>query len=157
MRSRLACFAGLIVLALVSFVTLSLTLPMQKGDLRKFTGTWVAVSTEIDGKTQSALEEESYWVFTGDRVASRQKGKPGSGGTVRLDSTKAPKAIDIDFRTPEGETGILVGIYQFRDDGTLWLAFAGSDAVRPAEFPTKPGSGHRRIEFERKGDTMNRD
>jgi uncharacterized protein (TIGR03067 family) len=119
-----------------------------KQDLKKLNGTWVAVSTEIEGKKQSALNDKSYWIFDGDKLTSRIKDKPGSGGIVRLDPTKDPRAIDIDFKTPEGTTGALVGIYQFSDDGTLWLAFAASQH-RPVDFPTKPGSENRLIEFKK--------
>jgi uncharacterized protein (TIGR03067 family) len=120
-----------------------------KQDLKKFRGTWVAVSTAIDGKKKSALDEQSFWIFDDDKLTSRLKDKPGSGGRVRLDPAKSPKAIDIDFTTPEGVTGTLVGIYQFNEDGTLWLAFDGRGVGRPASFSTTPGSGHRLIAFKK--------
>jgi uncharacterized protein (TIGR03067 family) len=123
-----------------------------KQDLKKFSGTWVAVLTEIDGKKQSAWEEQSFWTFAGDKLTSTLGDKPGSGGKVRLDPAKSPKTIDIDFTTPEGTTGTLVGIYRFNEDGTLWLALDNKGVGRPANFPTRPGGAHRMIAFKKKDD-----
>jgi hypothetical protein len=63
---------------------------------KKLQGAWIATKAERDGK---AADDDvgNRLSFTGDRFQIRSKdGKPLYGGTVRLDPSTNPSAIDVE-------------------------------------------------------------
>jgi uncharacterized protein (TIGR03067 family) len=114
-----------------------------KEELAKLAGTWQHVAAEIDGK--SAPEDrvkQHTLVITGDRYSVRMDGKTVEEGTVYIDPSRKPKAIDAYPTKPEGK--VLKGIYEIGEDDTIRACFThpGSDGVRPTEFSTTKGTGH---------------
>lgn len=117
-------------------------------ELKKYTGTWAAVSVEHDGKKLSAedvktvkltVDGEKYTFHLRDMVIE---------GTHKVDPTKKPKQIDaVRSKGPHaGET--LKGIYELTDK-TFKVCFAAPGKDRPTEFATKEGDGHRLLSFKR--------
>jgi uncharacterized protein (TIGR03067 family) len=121
-----------------------------KQDRKKYEGTWRAVSLAVDGNKAAAQDAQKITVINhGDGTwVVRADGKEVWKGTSRIDPMKQPKAID--FVPTEGmDAGqTFLGIYEI-DRDTRKLCFAPPGKDRPAEFASKPGSGHILVVFER--------
>ena len=113
-------------------------------DLEALKGTWTVTSAERDG-TKLSDEQIKGVTFTFDG-AGRAVVKRGDQilfeGTIKLDPTKKPKAEDAT-QTSEGENKgkTFLSIYEI-DGDTLKICTAEPGKDRPAEFSSKPGSGH---------------
>lgn len=118
-------------------------------ELKKYTGSWLAVAVEHDGtkapeeevkKVKLTVDGEKYIFHVRDMVIE---------GTHKLDPTKKPKQIDaVRSKGPDaGKT--LKGIYEL-DDKTFKVCFGAAGKDRPTEFATKEGDGRRLLTFERK-------
>jgi uncharacterized protein (TIGR03067 family) len=113
-----------------------------KADLEKLKGTWALVSAERDGKKAPEDEvKKTRITFKGDQflfpdesgVATSKK------GTIKIDPSKKPKAMDAIDDGPDGKTSL--GIYAI-DGDDYKVCFAPPGKERPAEFGSKPGSGN---------------
>ena len=114
-----------------------------KEELAKLAGTWQHVSAEEDGKSAPEDRVKRHTlVITGDRYAVRMDGKTIEEGTVYIDPSRKPKAIDVYPTKPEGK--VLKGIYEIGENDTIRACFThpGSDGTRPTEFSTTKGTGH---------------
>jgi uncharacterized protein (TIGR03067 family) len=121
-----------------------------KQDRKKYEGTWRVVALEVNGVQASETDArrltvinqvDGTWVVMAD-------GKEVWKGTSQIDPMKQPKAID--FVPTEGANAgqTFLGIYEI-DRDTRKLCFAPPGNDRPAEFASKPGSGHILVVFER--------
>ena len=116
----------------------------------KLQGTWTATKAEREGKAADDVIGHRL-SFTGKsfRIASKD-GKPLYAGTIRVDSSAKPAAIDFEHTegTLKGKTW--KGIYALEGD-TLKICdnAANLDKGRPATFEAKSGSGHVLITFTR--------
>jgi uncharacterized protein (TIGR03067 family) len=115
----------------------------------KLGGTWVAVSAERNGKPADELRGHRL-TFAGDTFVIRRDGQMLYKGTFKTDPTKKP--AQIDFRQTEGEAKGKTwrGIYLLEGD-TLKAVDNAPDTKkpRPAQFTTKPDSGHVMLTFKR--------
>ena len=121
-----------------------------KNDLESLQGTWSVVTLENDG-TPSPPEsvKGSTFVVKGDRYTLKG-GQDTFRGTLKLDPTKKPKALDATFVDDDGkDKGKAQGIYEL-DGDRLRICWREGDK-RPAEFASKPGSGARLIVLKRQG------
>jgi RNA polymerase sigma factor (sigma-70 family) len=102
----------------------------ERPDREKLQGTWVAVSQEIAGESQTdpALAETQF-VFAGDRVTYRT-GRRTYEGTYRLDPTRSPKVLDLVLDEP----GVMNCIYEVTDTRLKWCWTKGGP--RPGGFDT---------------------
>src|SRR5436309_1856969 len=73
-----------------------------KGDLKLLQGSWKVVALEADGKKAPAKAIEGMrWKFKGSEVEGTDPGgKSVAIGSMKLDSSKTPKHIDLVV--PEG-------------------------------------------------------
>lgn len=109
-------------------------------DLKRMEGDWVVVSMEVDGLKVPDEDAMAFFrTVKGDSYTVSRYRKVAGKGTIRLDATKKPRAIDARPAGAEGKS--LLGIYQF-DGNKLKLCFARPGADRPTEFVSKEGSGH---------------
>jgi RNA polymerase sigma factor (sigma-70 family) len=99
----------------------------------KLQGTWVAVSSELDGvKDFDKGLSNHQLVFAGDRVTYWSRKGPQKG-IFRLDATTKPNAIDIEF----APGSVLRGIYDL--DGTRLRFCWTKGGGRPRNFDTTTG------------------
>ncbi len=106
-------------------------------DFKKFAGTWEVVLFIANGTGMGADNRAMQVTFLGDRFKVTRNGKVEAEGTVKLDPTCLPKAIDV---RQKGVTSF--GIYQVKDNGELEICGPmDSDGPRPTEFSANPGSG----------------
>jgi uncharacterized protein (TIGR03067 family) len=119
-------------------------------DLQAFKGTWRLSSREVDGKKDSD-EWVKDVIMTNDGSGTclvRRGDKVIGGGTVKLDPTTTPRAIDIAFTEGEhkGKTGL--GIYEIEGD-SFRVCCARPGSSRPTEFSAGAGSGRILIVYQR--------
>ena len=119
-------------------------------DLQAFKGTWRLSSKEVNGKKFSE-EEIKDVIATNDgsgKFSVRRGDKALGEGTVKLDPTKKPKAIDVTFTEGERKGKTVLGIYEI-DSDAFRVCVANPGDERPAEFSAKAGSGHILIVYKR--------
>jgi uncharacterized protein (TIGR03067 family) len=119
-------------------------------DLQAFKGTWRLSSKEEDGKKFSE-EEIKDVIATNDgagQMSVRRGDKVIGAGTVKLDPTTKPKAINVTFTAGERKGKTLLGIYEIESDAfRVCVARPGDE--RPTEFSAKVGSGRTLIVYKR--------
>jgi uncharacterized protein (TIGR03067 family) len=78
-------------------------------------------------------------IINGQKVVAKLSGddKPAGALTLKIDSTKKPKTMDI---RPEGERDTILAIYELTGD-TLRVCWSPAGKERPTDFASKPGSG----------------
>jgi uncharacterized protein (TIGR03067 family) len=120
----------------------ALAFAADKGkDLDKLQGTWSRVSEEKNGKKTAEDDLKKIRLTIKGDSYSLDDGKEKRTGTLKLDQTKAPKAIDIIAAEGPNKGKTLKGIYKIEDD-TFTYCVAQPDKDRPTEFSAKEGSGH---------------
>ncbi|HET6368531.1 MAG TPA: TIGR03067 domain-containing protein [Pseudomonadales bacterium] len=117
---------------------------------KKLQGTWTATKAERDGSAADDVVGHRLSV-TGNRFQIQSKGGQRlHAGTVRLDPSAKPAAIDFEHTegTPKGKAW--KGIYAL-DGDTLRVCdnAPNLDKGRPAAFEAKGGSGYVLITFKR--------
>jgi uncharacterized protein (TIGR03067 family) len=111
-------------------------------NLKKMQGDWVVVSMEVDG--MKVPDDDAMALFRtvkGDRYTVSRYRRVIGEGTMKLDATKRPRAIDARPAGDAGKAGAILGIYEL-DGKKLKLCFARPGMARPTEFRSKEGSGH---------------
>lgn len=102
-------------------------------------GTWVPAMAELGGKklpdefsktTKLVVKADKYTVTAGKAVDQ---------GTVKLNPTAKPKALDIIGVEGPNKGKTIPAIYE-RDGDTLRICYDLSGKSRPTEFKTQPGS-----------------
>jgi uncharacterized protein (TIGR03067 family) len=119
-------------------------------DLQAFKGTWRMTSKEEDGKKFSAAEiRDVIATANGEgRVSVRRGEKVIGGGTIKLNPTQRPRAIDITFTEGEHKGKTALGIYKIDSDGfRVCIARVGDE--RPTEFSARAGSRRILIVYKR--------
>jgi uncharacterized protein (TIGR03067 family) len=111
-------------------------------DLKKMQGDWVVVSMEVDGMRIPDDDAQALFrTVKGDEYTISRYRKMAGKGTIKLDATKTPRAIDAIPGGAAAKSKPILGIYEF-DGEKLKLCFARPDMPRPTEFRSKEGSGH---------------
>jgi uncharacterized protein (TIGR03067 family) len=130
-------------------LTAGLLATQERGrdDLQKLQGTWLTVSLVSEGKTvvdenqppkpgpvtKVTYEGDQWFVKVGDKAVAT--------GTMKIDSTKLPKEIDI-----LDESGLINdktkrAIYELEGD-TFKYCIGQAGKPRPTEFSAREGSGN---------------
>ena len=117
---------------------------------KKLQGTWTATKAERDGKAADDVLGRRL-SFTGNRFQIHSKdGKALFAGTVRVDPSAKPAAIDFEHREGVLKGKVWKGIYAL-DGDTLTICdnAPNLDVGRPTALEAKSGSGHVLITFKR--------
>jgi uncharacterized protein (TIGR03067 family) len=117
---------------------------------KKLQGTWTATKAERDGKAADDVVGNRL-SFTGNRFQIQSKdGKPLYAGTVRVDPSAKPAAIDFEHTEGALKGKVWKGIYAVDGDTLTTCDNAPNlDKGRPAAFEAKSGSGYVLITFKR--------
>jgi uncharacterized protein (TIGR03067 family) len=108
-------------------------------DTKTIQGTWKPVAAELGGKPfpedafktmKLILADGKYTVMVGDRPDE---------GTIKLDSAKSPRAMDITGAKGPNQGKKILAIYEL-NGATLRICYDLSGKSRPKEFKTLPGS-----------------
>jgi uncharacterized protein (TIGR03067 family) len=117
---------------------------------KKLQGTWTATKAERDGNAADDVVGHRL-SFTGNRFQIQSEdGKPLYAGTVRVDPSAKPAAIDFEHTEGALKGKAWQGIYAL-DGDTLTVCdnAPNLDKGRPAAFEATSGSGYVLITFER--------
>ena len=119
-------------------------------ELRAFQGTWRLDSKEEDGKKFSEEEiKDVIGTIDGSGKVSIRRGDEVIGaGTIKLDPTKKPKAIDVTFTEGRHKGLIALGIYEI-DGEAFRVCIAIDGGQRPEEFSANSGSGRTIVVYKR--------
>jgi len=118
-------------------------------ELKKFDGTWQAVSITQDGKEAPKSDVDKVTLTVkGERYTLKTAGGEAIEGTHKLDPTKTPRTIDAVRSSGPDKGKTILGIYELTDD-TFKVCFAPPGKDRPTAFASKPGSGDRLIVMKR--------
>jgi uncharacterized protein (TIGR03067 family) len=111
----------------------------SKKDLSLMQGDWAAESMVRDGYKFPEEDAQAYFrTVKGDSCSVSRFNKVSGKGTLKLDATKNPKAID--FVLDGGKAPPIAGIYSIEGD-TLTLCFASPGKPRPTKMASEPDSG----------------
>lgn len=127
-----------------------LVVAQPAGDQTKLQGAWTATKAERDGKSADDVVGHKL-TFTGNRFQIVSKdGKSLYAGTVRLDPSAKPAAIDFDLTDGALKGKTWKGIYALDGDALRICDNAPNlDATRPVAFEAKSGSGYVCVTFGR--------
>lgn len=116
-----------------------------KDDLKLLQGQWKVVALEADGKQAPKEAIEAMHVrIKGSEFEGVDPGEAsGEKATIKLDSSKSPKQIDLKATTGVSKGKTVEGIYKLEKD-RLILCLRGPEAAekgRPKDFKTEADSG----------------
>jgi uncharacterized protein (TIGR03067 family) len=120
-----------------------------KKDLKALEGTWKAVKGEENGApVKEGAIKQFELTIKGDKYTLRVNGEETEQGTLKLDPTKKPKAVDFKITKGDDEGKDQHGLYQIEGD-RFTLCFAPPGKDRPKQLKTEAGSEQTLIVFER--------
>jgi uncharacterized protein (TIGR03067 family) len=121
-----------------------------QSDRDKLQGTWVITAAEIGGKIIQSPARSTF-TFDKDKVVMKDEGSPDKKGTIKLDTGKSPKQMDLTSSDPKDKE-VMQGIYELQGD-TLKIAYSakGPKGIRPASFDSKDAA-IMHLEREKTGD-----
>jgi uncharacterized protein (TIGR03067 family) len=112
-----------------------------KKDLEKFQGNWQLISAERDGKkTPQEDAKKIQLTIQGNKFVLRKEAVIISEGTMTLDPTKKPKAIDETMTTGPNKGKVFSAIYEI-DEEHHKICFAAAGKERPTAFSSQSGGG----------------
>jgi RNA polymerase sigma factor (sigma-70 family) len=117
-----------------------------KTDHDKLQGTWRILDLVTDGKPniKENPDDEADAIFADDKMTlvAQPGAKKFREFTIKLNSAKKPKAIDLTLTQGIGKGKVALGIYEL-DGDTLKLCFPQDENVaRPTKFASTDGSRH---------------
>ena len=137
------------LLILGTWFVLSFAQAAEKAQ-KNLQGSWTATKAERDGKAADDVVGNRLSI-TGNRFRIQSKdGKPLYAGSVRVDPSAKPAAIDFEHTEGELKGKTWKGIYAL-DGETLTTCdnAPNLDKGRPVAFEAKSGSGYVLITFKR--------
>jgi uncharacterized protein (TIGR03067 family) len=130
--SSLALTIGLLLTGAVSAAE-----DADKKELEKLKGTWTITSDER-GSPPVAKEKNPRVIVAGNQFTTEFQDKVIRKGTLKLDPTQNPRAIDVTYTEGEFKGKTLHGIYTLEKD--IWtICYSRPGEERPRELPKKPG------------------
>ncbi|HLJ93063.1 MAG TPA: TIGR03067 domain-containing protein, partial [Gemmataceae bacterium] len=104
-----------------------------KEDSKKMQGTWKPVVAEIGGKPYPEEILKTMKLVVTDNKYTVTVGEAIDEGTVKLDPTKHPRAMDIAGTKGPNQGKTIPAIYELTDT-TLRICYDLSGKARPKEF-----------------------
>jgi uncharacterized protein (TIGR03067 family) len=108
--------------------------------LQKFAGKWVPVEATYNGAVVEREKLDAVLLtIEGNKYTSRNGGKTDEG-TLSVDESKTPAAMEIVRKKSDGETVTIPAICEVKGD-TMRICYAFGTQVRPADFKSEVDSG----------------
>jgi uncharacterized protein (TIGR03067 family) len=112
-------------------------------------GKWTAVSAEQDGREAVDIVGHELLIEDGN-FSIKEKGATIYEGTLRLDTSASPSAVDFKHTGHPSSGTTWRGIYRIDGDTLTICDNAGDlERSRPTSFDTKPNTGLVRVVFKR--------
>lgn len=102
-------------------------------------GTWLAATAELGGKEFPDDVRKSIKLVVKDNTYLVTVGTKPDRGTVKLDPSKSPKALDIVGTDGPNKGKTILAIYE-RNGDTLKICYDLSGKSRPTEFKSQDGT-----------------
>jgi len=134
------------------FVALSLSC-LSRGDdakdeAKSMEGTWLASTAELAGEKFPDEVRKSIKLVIGAGKYTVTVGKNSDRGTVKVDSSKKPKEIDITGTEGPNKGKTILAIYEKTGD-TLQVCYDLSGKARPSEFKTSKENNRFLVTYKR--------
>ncbi len=117
-------------------------------DAKKVQGTWKPVSAEVAGKPFPDDVLKTMKLILADGKYTVMVREQPDEGTVKLDATQSPRAMDIVGARGPNRGKTIPAIYELNGE-TLKICYDLSGKSRPKEFKTVPGSQLFLAEYQR--------
>jgi len=105
-------------------------------DLTKLEGTWKMTAMEVDGKDVPSEKLDSATLTIRGSKYSVQSGKAKHEVEIKLDATKTPREIDMQFLDGPNKDRVGRGIYQIDGDKLKICRALDPQDERPKSFKT---------------------
>ncbi len=115
----------------------------EKQELEKVTGTWVQAGENVPPENAKVR-----LVYTGREFVGRLGEKVLFRGSVKLDPTQNPKAIDLTLDSGPNKGKVSLGVYEL-DGDSYRGCLAAPGKVRPTRLSPEPDSGQQGFAFRR--------
>ena len=138
------------IILVFSMSGISCSLAVQS-EQQQLDGVWTVVFWEVNGNESPTSDIGSVKLVVKDgKLTLERDGEPVSVATMKLDSTKSPKSLDIQVVSGASSGDKSLAIYKLDDDllTVCWTLFA-VDRDRPTEFATEPESGLMLVKYRR--------
>lgn len=117
-------------------------------DGKKLQGSWKLVAAELGGKPFPDEVLKTMMLVLADGKYTVTVGKQTDEGTVKLDPTQKPRAMDIVGTRGPNKGKTILAIYELKDT-TLRVCYNLSGKARPAEFKTGSDAQLFLVEYKR--------
>ena len=117
------------------FLALSLSCPSRGDDAESIDGTWLPSAAELGGEKFPDEVRKAMKLVVADGKYTVTVGKVLDRGTITLDPSKKPKALDIAGTEGPNKGKTILAIYEKTDD-TLRICYDLSGKARPTKFET---------------------
>jgi len=111
-----------------------------KKERERLQGTWKIVSVQRAGKEEEK-PVNTVATVVGNKFTTKADGKTIRAGTLKLDPSQQPKAVDATYTDGPDKGKTFQGIYTLEGD-TWKICYSGPDQERPKAFPKKPGEAY---------------
>lgn len=106
-------------------------------ELESLQGTWVLTSS--DGQSLEGSGQTVAVVITGDKYAQTQDGQVVERGTIKLDPSKSPIAIDLVITEGDDANKTQLGVLRIDGDTVTTKLSAPGATDRPTDFSPADG------------------
>ena len=125
-----------------------------KTDVDKFQGTWAFVTWEQNGMPLRPADLKMLqMVVDRDRYELKRNDEINEAGTIKVDSTKSPKQIELKITKGDDAGKTQLGVYELDGDTLKFcVSIPPGSKERPSAFETKEGSNTLLLVLKRKKD-----
>jgi uncharacterized protein (TIGR03067 family) len=139
MFAKLVAVSGVAMLLAMSVATLCRGDDTKKPDAESIDGTWLPSAAELSGEKFPDEVLKTIKLIVGEGKYTVTVGEGVDKGTVKLDPSAKPKALDITGTEGPNKGKTILAIYEPSGD-TLRVCYDLSGKARPGEFKTEKGT-----------------
>lgn len=121
---------------------------VEKEENKMVEGTWVPVDAELGGQKFPDVVLKTMKLTINDGNYTVNVGEQIDKGTVKIESTTTPKAMDITGTEGPNQGKTLPAIYELKGD-TLRICYDLEGKQRPTEFKTAMGTQQFLVNYKR--------
>ena len=116
--------------------------------LKKFAGKWVPVEVTMNGELVEKDKLDGVLLTIDGNKYTSKIGEKTDEGTLSLDESKSPAAMDVVRKKSDGDTTTIPAIYEIKGD-SLKVCYAIGTAARPTDFKSETDSGTLLVTYKR--------
>ena len=148
MLAKMFAVSGVAMILAMSVATLCRGDDTKKNDAESIDGTWLPSAAELSGEKFPDEVLKTIKLVVGDEKYTVTVGEGVDKGTVKLDPSAKPKALDITGTEGPNKGKTMLAIYD-RSGDTLRVCYDLSGTARPGDFKTEKGKPLFLVSYER--------